>query len=112
MPQCAPMTFLTEFRDVMIELGWYPGSTPGLATFRERVEAQAKLPLSFQPGTEFEYHVGYPVIGVVIETVVGKTLEAWPLLFCFAGIGLNLPPHASTVADGIYYLSGLNAVSY
>jgi hypothetical protein len=25
---------------------------------------------------------------------------------------LHLPSHASTVADSIYYLSGLNAVSY
>jgi len=74
-PQRSPMSFMIEFRDVMIELGWYPGSTPSKATFRERVEAQAKLPLSFQPGTEFEYHVGYPVVGVVIETIVGKTLE-------------------------------------
>jgi CubicO group peptidase (beta-lactamase class C family) len=88
-PQRAPMSFMTGFRDVMIGLGWYPGSTPSLATFRERVEAQAKLPLSFQPGTEFEYHVGYPVIGVVIETIVGKTLEEFYQERIFRPLGMK-----------------------
>jgi CubicO group peptidase (beta-lactamase class C family) len=88
-PQRSPMSFMTEFRDVMIELGWYPGSAPSKATFRERVEAQAKLPLSFQPGTEFEYHVGYPVIGVVIETIVGKTLEEFYQERIFRPLGMK-----------------------
>jgi len=88
-PQRSPMSFMTEFRDVMIELGWYPGSAPSKATFRERVEAQAKLPLSFQPGTEFEYHVGYPVIGVVIETIVGKTLEKFYQERIFRPLGMK-----------------------
>ncbi len=48
---------------------------PPRKTYRERVNAHAKIPLSFDPGTQFEYHVGYPVIGVIIETVTGKTLE-------------------------------------
>lgn len=77
MPQYTPMSLMREFKDVLVELGWYPDSPPSKASFRERVEAQAKLPLSFQPGTEFEYHVGYPVIGVIIETIVGRTLEEY-----------------------------------
>jgi CubicO group peptidase (beta-lactamase class C family) len=43
--------------------------------YRARVEAHARIPLTFEPGTDFEYHVGYPVIGVVIEQITGKTLE-------------------------------------
>jgi CubicO group peptidase (beta-lactamase class C family) len=39
------------------------------------VEALARLPLESQPGTQFEYQVGYPVIGTVLEIVTGKTLE-------------------------------------
>ena len=88
-PQRSPMSFMTGFRDVMIELGWYPGSQPSKKTFRERVEAQAKLPLSFQPGTEFEYHVGYPVVGVVIETIVGKTLEEFYQERIFRPLGMK-----------------------
>jgi CubicO group peptidase (beta-lactamase class C family) len=88
-PQRAPMSFMTEFREVMTGLGWYPGSTPSLATFRERVEAQAKLPLSFQPGTDFEYHVGYPVIGVIIETILGRTLEEFYQERIFRPLGMK-----------------------
>ena len=87
--QRSPISFMTEFRDVMIKLGWYPNNTPNQTTFRERVEAQAKLSLSFQPGKEFEYHVGYPVIGVVIETIVGKTLEEFYQERIFKPLGMK-----------------------
>jgi len=70
-------------------LGWYPDSPPSKASFRERVEAQAKLPLSFQPGTEFEYHIGYSVIGVIIETIVGKTLEEYYQERIFKPLGMR-----------------------
>ncbi len=48
---------------------------PPRTTYLDRVTAHAKIPLAFDPGTQFEYHVGYPVIGVIIESVTGKTLE-------------------------------------
>jgi len=89
MPQYTPMSLMREFKDVVTELGWYPDSPPSKASFRERVEAQAKLPLSFQPGTEFEYHVGYPVIGVIIETIVGKTLEEYYQERIFRPLGMK-----------------------
>jgi len=88
-PQRAPLAFLTEYRDVMMALGWYPGVKPKPMTFRERVELEAKLPLSFQPGTEFEYHVGYPLIGVVIEQIVGKTLEEFYQERIFKPLGMK-----------------------
>ena len=89
MPQQTPISLMREFKDVMVELGWYPDSPPSKASFRERVEAQAKLPLSFQPGTEFEYHVGYPVIGVIIETIVGRTLEEYYQERIFNPLGMK-----------------------
>jgi CubicO group peptidase (beta-lactamase class C family) len=95
-PQRAPMSFMRPFKDVMIELGWYPDSLPSKASFRERVEALAKLPLNFQPGTEFEYHVGYPVMGVIIETIVGKTLEEYYQERIFRPLGMK---------DTSFYLS-------
>jgi len=88
-PQRSPLPFMTEFRDVMKELGWYPDTAPSAATFRERVEAQAKLPLSFQPGTEFEYHVGYAAVGVVIEAIAGKTLEDFYQERIFKPLGMK-----------------------
>ena len=41
---------------------------------RERLDALAKLPLECQPGTRFAYQIGYPIAGVVLETVTGQTL--------------------------------------
>jgi len=106
-PQRLPMSSIVEYRDVIRELGWYSsgtpsqvafraGSSPSPLRFRRMVEAQAKLPLSFQPGTEFEYHVGYPVIGVVIETIVGKTLEEFYQERIFRPLGME---------DTSFYLS-------
>lgn len=88
-PHRAPMSLMREFSDVMMKLDWLPGSPPSKASIRERVEALAKLPLSFQPGTEFEYHVGYPVIGVIIETIVGKTLEEYYQERIFRPLGMR-----------------------
>ena len=88
-PHRTPMSLMREFSDVMMKLDWYPGSPPSKASFREKVEALAKLPLSSQPGTEFEYHVGYPVIGVIIETIVGKTLEEYYQERIFKPLGMK-----------------------
>jgi CubicO group peptidase (beta-lactamase class C family) len=96
-PQRVPMAFLTEYRDTMMALGWYPGSKPKPMNFRERVELQARLPLSFQPSTDFEYYVGYPVIGVVIEQIVGKTLEEFYQERIFKPLGMK---------DTSFYLPG------
>ena len=76
--QRSPLLFMMEYRDIITELGWLLAdslNTPPRLSYRERVEAQAKLPLTLHPGTEFEYHVGYQLIGAIIEKIVGKTLE-------------------------------------
>lgn len=88
-PQRVPYAFVTQYQDVLTQLGWFPGSRPRQMTFRDRVELQAKLPLVFQPGTQFEYHVGYPVIGVVIETILGRTLEDFYQERIFQPLGMK-----------------------
>jgi len=88
-PQVVPMAFLTEYRDTMMALGWYPGSKPKSMSFREQVELEARLPLSFQPGTDFIYHVGYPVLGVVLEQVAGRTLEEFYQERIFKPLGMK-----------------------
>lgn len=109
-PQRLPMSSMVEFRDIIRELGWYSGGAPSQLAFRsgsspsplpfgKMVELQARLPLCFQPGTEFEYHVGYPVIGVVIETIVGKTLEEFYQDRIFKPLGMK---------DTSFYLSEAN----
>jgi len=45
--------------------------------------------LSFEPGSDYEYHIGYPVLGVVIETVTGKTLEEFYQERIFRPLGMK-----------------------
>jgi len=76
-----PLSARTQFRREMETLGWLGSEDAlllggaGAPTARERVEALARLPLSFHPGTAYEYHAGYLTVGAVIETVTGVPLE-------------------------------------
>jgi CubicO group peptidase (beta-lactamase class C family) len=91
-PRRSPVSWLTEFREVTTELGWNASAdinSPPRLTFLQRVEAQAKLPLTFQPGTQFEYHVGYPVLGAVLEKVTGETLEEFYQERIFRPLGMK-----------------------
>jgi CubicO group peptidase (beta-lactamase class C family) len=49
----------------------------GAQTAQERIAALARLPLSFQPGSQYEYHAGYIVLGPIIEAVTGKPLDVF-----------------------------------
>ncbi len=91
-PLRSPYWLLTQFSDIIPESGWdllESLDAPPRSSFLKRVEAHARLPLSFEPGTEFEYHVGYPVIGVVIEKVTGKTLEEFYQERIFKPLGMK-----------------------
>jgi len=48
---------------------------PQEGTVQEAVEQLAKLPLNFHPGTEWEYHPGHDVVGVLIERISGRSLD-------------------------------------
>ncbi|MFC2038159.1 serine hydrolase domain-containing protein [Chloroflexota bacterium] len=70
----APIQYLTEFRDIFPDKNWFTG--PNITTSVEAVvKAQARLPLESHPGTRFEYQVGYPIVGRILEIVTGKTLS-------------------------------------
>jgi CubicO group peptidase (beta-lactamase class C family) len=73
-PRHAPVSYLTEFSEAVKATTWF--SNPAKPTdIRKTTEALAKLPLDFQPGTQFIYHVGYPIVGLILEAVTGQTLE-------------------------------------
>jgi CubicO group peptidase (beta-lactamase class C family) len=75
-PMRAPLQLLNENREAVIGAGWLPSADAERpATIRERLDHLARLPLNFHPGTEWEYHVGYPAAGVVLETASGMSLE-------------------------------------
>jgi CubicO group peptidase (beta-lactamase class C family) len=77
-PQRTIVSIMSQYADSIAESGWNfieSLDVPPRKSYLERVEAHARIPLSFEPGTDFEYHIGYPVIGVIIEKITGKTLD-------------------------------------
>ena len=88
----APHWMISKFKKYIDESGWditVSLDTPPRTSYRERVEAHAHIPLCAEPGTEYEYHVGYPVIGVIIETITGKTLEEFFQERIFQPLGMK-----------------------
>jgi len=71
-----PVQAMTRYQDVMVKARLISGPEEKRAkTIREMVENHGSLPLSANPGTEWQYHVGYPVISTVLEIVSGMTLD-------------------------------------
>jgi len=89
VPAKMPLIYLNLYPEPLKDLGFYPGSGPGKRSFRERAEAYAKLPLSFQPGTDFEYHVGYPILSLVLEIAAGKPLDEFYQERIFGPLGMK-----------------------
>jgi CubicO group peptidase (beta-lactamase class C family) len=85
----APLWYLNEFRDELPKSGLLTGPERPSGSVRETVEALARLPLESQPGTRFEYQVGYPVVGAVLEVVTGKTLEDFYQERIFKPLGMK-----------------------
>jgi CubicO group peptidase (beta-lactamase class C family) len=85
----APLTYLNEFRDVLPESGVLISPERPSIPIRQMVENLARLPLESQPGTKFEYQVGYPVVGSVLEIATGKTLEEFYQERIFKPLGMK-----------------------
>ncbi|OGO31952.1 MAG: hypothetical protein A2Z29_06125 [Chloroflexi bacterium RBG_16_56_11] len=92
----APLSYLTEFRDLLPKSGLLMNPERPSGSIREMVETLARLPLQSQPGTQFDYQVGYPVVGTVLEIVTGKTLEEFYQERIFKPLGMK---------DTSFYLS-------
>ena len=86
--QRAPLSYLMEYGDIVQKAGlMVPPQLPG--NIREQLDALAKLPLETQPGTAFEYQVGYPVIGTILQIVTDKTLEEFYQERIFQPLGMT-----------------------
>jgi len=91
-PERSPYWFLTQHKDILPETGWDLMGTlgsPPKKGYLHRAEMYARLPLISEPGTEFIYHVGYPIIGAVIEIITGKSLEDFYQERIFQPLGMN-----------------------
>src|SRR4030042_2565471 len=91
-----PLSYLNEFKDVIPKSGLLMSPERPLVPIREMVATLAKLPLESQPGTQFDYQVGYPVVGTVLEIVTGQTLEEFYQERIFKPLGMK---------DTSFYLS-------
>jgi CubicO group peptidase (beta-lactamase class C family) len=55
--------------------GQIPAQADPPKTVEEAVERLARCPLNSHPGTDWEYHPGHDVVGVLIEKISGKRLD-------------------------------------
>jgi CubicO group peptidase (beta-lactamase class C family) len=79
-PRLTPIHFVGALSDAMKGSLFFPhddGTASPRISIRDTVEKLARIPLSFQPSTCWQYGHEYDVLGVLIETISGKTLEAF-----------------------------------
>ncbi|MBN2238489.1 MAG: serine hydrolase [Dehalococcoidales bacterium] len=91
-PGTTTVAVANQYRKAIEKSGWDLAANldiPPEKSYLERVKNHAKIPLANEPGTAFEYHAGYPVIGVVMELVTGKTLEEFYQEKIFKPLGMN-----------------------
>ena len=92
-PATMPNFYRQQYRDALATLGWIrsdDGAEDRAATTnRERVRAQAQLPLAAQPSERFGYHVGYPLLSAVLEEASGQRLDAFFHDSIFAPLGMK-----------------------
>ena len=77
-PRLTPIAFVSALSDAIKGSLFFPhedGTASPRISIWETVEKLAKIPLSFQPGTCWQYGHEYDVLGVLIETISGKSLE-------------------------------------
>jgi CubicO group peptidase (beta-lactamase class C family) len=105
-PVAATDAITTAFRARGLTPGNYgarlnrPGFGPQAVGLDEMVKRLAELPLFAEPGTAYRYSIGLDVMGLVIERVSGKTLEAFYRERLFAPLkmassGLQVPASAA-----------------
>ena len=53
------------------------------------IKRLAAIPLAYQPGTRWEYSVGFDVLGLVVEKIVGKRLDLYLAETLFQPLGMK-----------------------
>ena len=84
-----PIQYLNQYHEQIEDAGLLSPLASRVEDIRKQVDALGKLPLDYHPGTVFQYHVGYPVLGVILEMVTGKTLEEFYQERIFKPLGMK-----------------------
>ena len=85
----APLSYMNEYKDALMKSGVLLSPQRPSGTLPEILEALAKLPLESQPGSRFEYQVGYPIVGLILEMVTGKSMEEFYQERIFRPLGMK-----------------------
>jgi CubicO group peptidase (beta-lactamase class C family) len=68
---------------------WGPMETNPALTLREFVDAVAKMPLAFSPGTQFRYSVAIDVLGYLVEVISGIPFDKYLQQRIFEPLGMK-----------------------
>lgn len=77
-PRLTPIAFVGDLSGAIKGSLFFPhedGTASPRISIRETVEKLARIPLSFHPGTCWQYGHEYDVLGVLVEIISGKPLE-------------------------------------
>ena len=77
-PRLTPIAFVGDLSGAIKGSLFFPhedGTASPRISIRETVEKLARIPLSFHPGTCWQYGHEYDVLGVLVEIISGKSLE-------------------------------------
>src|SRR4051794_33090476 len=75
--------------DEMYRNAGYEWNAPEGVDLADAVDAWARLPLLFQPGTEWNYGVSTDVLGRVVEVLSGRPLDAFFAEHIFEPLGMT-----------------------
>ena len=74
-PATMPLIFREKYQKALETLGWTQNNSEDVPiNSKERMAAIAKIPLADHPGKKFVYHVGFPILGAVLEAAAGKDM--------------------------------------
>ncbi|MCY4655378.1 MAG: serine hydrolase [Gammaproteobacteria bacterium] len=90
-PATMPSMYRQQYREQLTRMGWAWNQDPNLERLpnRERIRALAELPLAWNPGERFQYHVGYPILSAVLEEASGQNLEVFFRENIFEPLGMH-----------------------
>jgi len=91
-PRLTPIFFVKELSDAIKGSLYFPradGSIGPELSVRETIEKLARIPLSFQPGTDWNYGFEFAALGLVVEIISGKSLEEFFSERIFKPLGME-----------------------
>ena len=90
-PATMPSMYRQQYREQLKNMGWGWNQDPTLewVPLRERIRSLADLPLAWDPGERFQYHVGYPILTAVLEEASGQKLDVFFRENIFEPLGMD-----------------------